>query len=88
MWRITDCRTPSSAVSSAISFKELVTRGSSVDLLFNLPAVLVHRWGPAKGVSTKEVFPFNILEFQVISHDSAEHSLKSDWIIFQQVSSE
>ena len=37
--------------------------------------------GSAIGIRNKKIVAFNILEFKVISHDSAEHSLKSNEII-------
>ena len=36
---------------------------------------------PAISIRNKKIVAFNILEFKVISHDSAEHSLKSNEII-------
>ena len=47
-------------------------------MMFKLASVLACCFGSAKGVSNEKIFAFHKLKFDAISHDSAEHSLKSD----------
>lgn len=39
----------------------------------------------AQGISNKEVFAFDILEFNVIFHDSTKHSLESNRVILNRL---
>ena len=50
---------------------------SCFNLIFKLASVLACCLGSAEGVSNKKIFAFHKLKFEVLSHDSAEHSLES-----------
>ena len=84
----------SCAFASEISAKWLVI---SFDLVFvnksghfnpliDLALVLVSRLRSAKGICNKDIFSFNIREFDFISNDSTNHSLytESSKVIFNR----
>ena len=54
-----------------------MNHSSCFNLMFKLASVLSFCLGSAKGVSNEKIFAFHILEFEVISNDSAEYLLKS-----------
>ena len=51
------------------------------NLFVALAASVISRVGSAKGISNKQVFALEALEVKVISHNSAQHSLKSNGIL-------
>ena len=74
------------AVVSEISFRWLVTlilnnQSDGVNLFFALAASVISHVGSSKGISDKQVFAFDVHEVKVISHNSAQHSLKSNRIL-------
>ena len=63
-----------------------IDRSGHFDLSFHLGSFLVRRLRSAKVICNNKVFPFNILDFKFIAHNSAEHSLESNRIIFNRFS--
>ena len=59
----------------------LNNQAESFNLFFALAASVISRVGSAKGISNKQIFAFDVLEVKVISHNSAQHSLKSNGIL-------
>ena len=52
--------------------------------MFKLASVLACCLGYAKSVSNAKIFAFDILKFEVIAHDPAEHSLASHRTVYNR----
>ena len=59
----------------------LNNQSDGFNLVFALAVSAISRMGSAKSISNKQVFAFNVLEVKVTSHNSAQHSLKSNGIL-------